>query len=600
MLNKKLNFLLALILGFIIINGCGKKDGPTTTDGNRNMDDIGNTDTTGAVTGDWVIKREMADAEKLNPVVTNDASAEEIFTMIYEPLAGQDPLTFELVPVLASLPEVAPDLMSYTFKMNPDARFSDGKPVTAEDVLFTLKAMKNPFADNAASRNYYESVKSAELVNGDKMTIKFNMREPYWRAIYSLISIYVMPKHIIDPNGLTDKYTFEECDDFKVAEKNPAIKQFADFLNSQEVSREAKYLIGSGPYMFEKWDTGQAITIKRNPNYWGVKNVGPNYPEKIVFKIIQDNAASVVAAKNKEIDLMFVISPKDFYTELANAEQFDLIRVTPSEPSYSYIGWNNNNPLFADKNVRMALSHLIDRNTIIEKIMFGKGEKIQSPVYYKFEKLLNKDLPEIPYDVEKAKKMLEAAGWKDTDGNGVLDKVIDGKKTDFKFTFLSNGNPTRRQTLLVIIDALKKAGIQAEIQDLEWSVYLDKIKKHEFEATLGSWANPTIPIDPYQIFHSSQSKGEGSNYVSYSNPESDKLQEEYRKELDENKRADIIKRWQKVVYDDQPYTFLWSPKSRYVYNKRFKNTKFYSKRNSPNLNEWWVPKGSQKFSQSMN
>lgn len=600
MLNKKLNFLVALILGFVIINGCGKKDGPTTTDGNRNMDDIGNLDTTGAVTGDWIIKREMADAEKLNPVVTNDASAEEIFTMIYEPLGGQDPITFELTPVLASLPEVSPDLMSYTFKMNPNAKFSDGKPVTAEDVLFTLKAMKNPFADNAASRNYYESVKSAELVNGDKMTIKFNMREPYWRAIYSLISIYVMPKHIIDPNGLTDKYTFEECDDFKVAEKNPAIKEFAEFLNSQEVSREAKYLVGSGPYMFEKWDTGQAITLKRNPNYWGAKDIQANYPEKIVFKIIQDNAASVVAAKNKEIDLMFVIQPKDFYTELANAEQFDLVRVTPAEPSYSYIGWNNNNPLFADKNVRLALGHLVDRNSIIEKILYGKGEKIQSAVYYKFDKLLNKDLPEITFDIEKAKKMLEEAGWKDTDGNGVLDKVINGKKTDFKFTFLSNGNPTRRQTLLVIIDALKKAGIQAEIQDLEWSVYLDKIKKHEFEATLGSWANPTIPIDPYQIFHSSQSKGEGSNYVSYSNPESDKLMEEYRKELDENKRVDIIKKWQKVVYDDQPYTFLWSPKSRYVYNKRFKNTRFYSKRNSPNLNEWWVPKGSQKFSQSMN
>lgn len=596
----KLSVLICTLLAFVLITGCGNKKDGQTTDKKKGMDDIGELDTTGAITGDWIIKREMADAEKLNPVVTNDASAEEIYTLIYEPLGGQDPITYEIIPGLASIPEVSPDLMTYTFKMNKNAKFSDGKPLTGEDVIFTLKATKNPFADNAASRNYYESVKSAELVNGDPYVVKFNMREPYWRAIYSLLSIYVIPKHVLDPEGLTDKYTFDECADFKVAEKNPAIKKFADFLNSQEVSREAKYLIGSGPYMFEKWETGQAITLKRSPNYWGLKEIGPNYPEKLVFKIIQDNAASVVAAKNKEIDLMFVISPKDFYKELENADQFDLVRVTPSEPAYSYIGWNNKNPLFADKKVRMALSHLIDRNTIIEKIMYGQGTKIQSPVYYKFDKLINKDLQEIPYDVEKAKKMLEEAGWKDSDGNGILDKVIDGKKTEFKFTFLNNSNPTRRQVLLVIVDALKKAGIVAEIQDLEWSVYLDKTKKHEFDATIASWANPTIPIDPYQIFHSSQSKGEGSNYVSYNSPEADKLMEDYRKELDENKRTDIIKKFQQVVYDDQPYTFLWSPKSRYVYNKRFNNARFYSKRNSPNLNEWWVPKDRQKFSQSMN
>jgi peptide/nickel transport system substrate-binding protein len=156
------------------------------------------------------------------------------------------------------------------------------------------------------------------------------------------------------------------------------------------------------------------------------------------------------------------------------------------------------------------------------------------------------------------------------------------------------------QTVLIMIDAFKKVGIHADIQDLEWSVYLDKTKKHEFDATLAAWALSVVPSDPYQIFHSTQSQGEGSNYVSYNNPESDKIIEEYRKEFDENKRIEMLKRWQQIIYDDQVYTFLWSPKSRYIYNTRFKNTRWYAKRNSPILSEWWIPKSIQKYKETMN
>jgi peptide/nickel transport system substrate-binding protein len=593
---KQLNLYFVIFAVSLILAACGGKRTTTTTT-TQTSDELAPKDIEDVVTGDWIIKREMADAERLNPIVTNDASAEEVYLLIFEALNNFDYEKFELIPGIASLPEISEDHLTYTYKLRKDVTWSDGKPLTGHDVIFTMKAMKNPFADDAALRNYYEKLKSVELVNGDPYTVKFIMSEPYWRAVYANGDFTIVPKHILDPEGLTDKYDWSELTDMRIAEKNPNIKKFADFLNSQEVSREPRYVVGSGPYMLEKWETGQAITLKRNPNYWDKAGVGP-YVDKIVFRIIQDNSASVVAAKNKEIDVMYVTAPVDFYRNLENADQYDLLKATPAEPVFSYIGWNMLNPLFKDAKVRWALSHLIDRNTIIEKISFGQAVKIQSPVYYKDKKYLNTDLPEIPYDPEKAKQLLAEAGWKDTDGDGVLDKVIDGKKMDFKFTFLNNNNPVRRQTLLIIIDALKKVGIQADLQDLEWSVYLDKTKKHEFDATIAAWALSVIPTDPYQIFHSSQSKGEGSNYVSYSNPESDKLIEEYRAEFDEAKRIEILKKWQKLVYDDQVYTFLWSPKARYVYNKRFKNVRWYAKRNSPIMSEWWVPRSLQKFTAS--
>lgn len=596
---KKHNICLltALILftsSALIFTSCGK-NGKETKDQSKIVTDLPPVDTSGAVTGDWIIRREMADAEKLNPIVTNDASAEDVYTMIYESLNSINYETYEMIPWIASLPEISDDHLTYTFKLRKDVKFSDGTPLTGEDVIFTMKAIKNLYADDAAQRNYYESVEKVELLNNDPYTVVFKMNKLYWRALYSLGSIPICPKHILDPEGLTDKYSWAETKDYAAAEKNPSMKKFGDFLNSQEVSREPKYVLGSGPYKLEKWETGQAITLVRDKNYWGTSAILPVYLDKIVFKIIQDNAASVVAAKNKEVDMMYVISPQDFYKNLDNPEQYDLVKVTPSEPVYSYIGWNMNNPLFTDKRVRMALSLLIDRKTIIDKVLYGDGTPIQSHVFYKDKKYLNADLPEIPFDPEKAKKLLAEAGWTDSDGNGVLDKMIDGKKVDFKFTFLNNNNPVRRQTLLVIIDALKKAGIQAELQDLEWSVYLDKTKKHEFDATLAAWQLTVTPPDPFQIWHSSQSKGEGSNYVSFINKESDALLEAYRLEFDESKRIDMLKKWQKLIYDEQPYTFLWSPKSRYIYNKRFKNTRFYSKGSSPVVTEWWVPKGSQKY-----
>jgi len=596
--SNALKILTVMILTAFFILSCGKKDNTTTID-KMGENKVAAVDTAGAVAGDWVVIRDLSDPDKLNPVVSTTANADEIQSYIFETLLNQDRITYELIPGLAELPEISPDNLSYIFKLKKNITFSDGKPLTGEDVIFTLKVIKNPYVDCAAQRNYFEMVSKAELVNGDPYTVKFSLSKPNWRGIWTLASFKIIAKHAVDPQGMTDKMTFEELKDFNTAAKNPVINKFADFINSQEVSREAKYLIGSGPYIFEKWDTGAGVTIKRNLNYWDAVHI-PNYPNRILFKTINDNSAALVAAKNKEVDAMYVIPPTDFYKNIENPDQFSLVKAKPSEPTYAYLAWNELNPLFQDKKVRLALSHLVDRKTVIDKILYGDAVQIQSHIFYQNKKLLNTDLPIIDFNPEKAKELLAEAGWKDTDGDGVLDKVVNGKKMDFKFTFLINTNQVRKQILLIVIDVMKKVGIRAELQELEWSVYIDKTKKHEFEATYSAWTSPTSPPDPYQIWHSSQSQGEGSNYISFKNEESDKMIEAYREEMDENKRIELIKKWQKLIYDEQPYTFLWSPTARYVYDKRFKNTRWYNYQPSPAYNEWWVPKATQKYTQTMN
>ncbi len=597
-MKKSLTVYYVLLVSLFF--ACGRQQKVNTESGSGNslqITEVTPSDTIGAVNGDWIIKQEMSDAEKLNPTVTNDATAQGIYIYIYESLLSVDRITYDLKPLIAkSLPEVTDDHLSYIFDLKENVTFSDGTPLTGEDVIFTMKTIKNPFTDAQATRNYFADLKSVELVEGNKFKVRFNMSKPYFRAVFSIGDMSITPKHILDKDGINDNFTWEDFESAQKtfdAKKFPEMQKYADFLNSEEVSREKKYVIGSGPYMLDKWITGQSITLSRNDNYWNRSKV-PNFPNKLVFKTIKDQNAAVVAAKNKETDYMEVIQPIDFVENVKDPEKFSLKKALVTEPSYNYIAWNNQHPIFSDKKVRWAMAYAIDRRSIIDKIVYGMGTPIQSHIFIK-SRFHNSDLPEIPYDMNKAKQLLTEAGWKDTDGDGILDKVINGKKTDFRFTFTNNTNPKRKKVILILIEQLKQLGIEASIQEYEWSVFLDKVKKHQFDANFSGWQLTVTPDDPYQIWHSSQATGEGSNHFSYINPESDKLLEENRMEFDDNKRMEILKKWQKIIYDDQPVTFLWSEPSRYLYSDRYRNARWYSYPDSPLLNEWWVQSSRQLY-----
>lgn len=597
-MGKKRKILSVLFISLLILS-CGRqKDITKEKDSAKfTITELIPAETQNAENGDWIIRQEMSDAEKLNPIVTNDATASGIFIYIFENLLEVNRVTYELTPLIAkSMPEVSDDHLSYTFDLREDVTFSDGVPLTGEDIIYTVKVIKNPFSDAQSLRNYFVDVRSVELVDRNKYKVRFNMSRPYFRAVYSIGDMEIIPKHILDKDNVTDKFSWEELDAAQKSfdqKKYPEMQKYADFINSQEVSRDPKYVIGSGPYILEKWTTGQSLILKRNENYWNKKML-PNYPSKLVFKTIKDQNAAVVAAKNKEVDHMQVYQPTDFVENVKNPEQFGLKKALVIEPAYNYIAWNNKHPIFSDKKVRWALSYAIDRRSIIDKIVYGMATTIQSHIFQK-SKFINTDLPEIPYNTGKSKELLAEAGWKDTDGDGILDKIIDGKKVDFKFTFTNNTNPKRKKVILILIEQLKQLGIEANIQEYEWSVFLEKVKKHDFDACFAGWQLTVTPDDPYQIWHSSQAEGEGSNHISYINPESDKLLEANRLEFDDNKRKDILKKWQQIIYDDQPVTFLWTEPVRYLYSERFKNARWYAYPDSPLLNEWWVPGARQLY-----
>ncbi|HEX9445662.1 MAG TPA: ABC transporter substrate-binding protein, partial [Candidatus Binatia bacterium] len=224
------------------------------------------------VTGDWLLNHSLSDPEKLNPLTSNDASASEILGFIFENLLQLDPRSLELKPMLAeSRPEISKDKLAYTFKLRRDAHFSDGRPVTGEDVLFSIKAIKCPLVDAPFLRVYYDSVVDAELL--DPYTIRFKTKEPYFQNENVLGEISILPRHVYDPENLLKNVGVRDL--LGDPAKLPAgVKRFGENFN-KNYSRNP---VGSGPYTFNGWKTGQEVQLARDANYWGNGKAGIDQP----------------------------------------------------------------------------------------------------------------------------------------------------------------------------------------------------------------------------------------------------------------------------------------------------------------------------------
>ncbi len=583
------NFLLLASAALaLILTACG---GGATSD----IDVAGD-----PVAGDWIVIHQLSDPHGINPYVTSDAGASAMADRVFQKLLGQDFLTTELYPVLAEArPLVSDDHLTYTFTLKQGVKFSDGKPLTANDVVFSFKAIANPLiADAAALRNYYESVK--EVVATSPTTVVITMTQPYFLAEYFLGTLWIMPKHVLDPTGLTDKYTFAETKSMDAAQANPAMKEFAEWYGSEDVRRDPKLNIGSGAYAYEEWKTGESVTLRRNDAYWakGKDAWNPAYADKLVYKVINDRNSAVVALKNAEIDFMEYVPPTKYTEEIDTVATPHLRKYPYQTQAYSYIGFNMARPILGDVSVRKAIALCVDREALIKQLVRGLATLVNSPIYQDRPEY-DKSIPSIAYDPNAAKALLAQAGWADANGDGVLDKSINGKNTPLTLTMLINaGNELREALAVNLSEELRKIGIKMEIRKLEWSVFQENQKARQFDLYIGGWINDPIPSDPYQIWHSSQAKNRGSNYVSFMNPRADQLLEMNRVEFDEQKRMAYMKEFQQIIAREQPYVFLWSPLYPAVYNRRLQNVTFSAVRPGYNPPQWWVPAGQWKYVQA--
>lgn len=466
-----------------------------------------------------------ADAKRLLPLLASDSVSGDISGLIFNGLTKYDK-NINITGDLAKSWEVSRDGLRIIFHLRKGVRWHDGTEFTSDDVLFTYNTVTNPKIPTPYGSNY-GPVKNVEKV--DKYTVRVTYKEPYAPALESW-GMGIIPRHILEGNDITDE-------------------------------RFSRNPVGTGPYKLKEWVTGQKIVLEAFDGYFE----GRPRINKYLARVIPDTATMFLELKFGGIDFMGLTPPQ--YKLQSNSKLFNKYFQRFRYPAfgYTYIGYNLLDPRFADKRVRRALTHAINKKDIIDGVLLGYGTPCTGP-FPPESWAYNPDVRDIEYDPEKAKMLLQEAGWLMKE-DGILYK--DNKP--FRFTILINqANDVRIKTAQIIKENLKKVGIDMDIKVLEWQAMLHEfIDKKRFEAIIMGWALSRDP-DIYDIWHSSKTKEGEFNFISFSNEEVDGLLLEGRRTFDIKKRKQIYNRIHSILSEEQPVTFLFVPDALPVLHKRFK------------------------------
>jgi peptide/nickel transport system substrate-binding protein len=570
--------LIELLLYAVLFVGCNPS---------QSRNEKAASDASQPVQGDSVIVRFEADPDILNPLMSVTQVGHYAMwginnSQVYEFLMAYSPKTWGLTePLLAeTAPAISNDHLSYTFQIRNGITWHDGRPFTAEDVLFTFKAAACPFADTVSVRSFLTDIADIQL---EGRTLRFVMTRPNSYNVSNIANILaIIPKHVFDPDGLLDAFSYKDMVGSK-GKTDPKIKKFANQFNTNAANRAP---VGTGPYKFERWESGRELVLRRNDTYWGKKP----FLDKIVYRIITDYTAALAALKAGDIDLQPRLLPLQ-YQEQTGGSAFDeqFTKAKYSIPAEYWLLWNNEVPFFKDKRVRQAMTMLVDRQKIIDNIRLGLASIGVSP-FDPQARDFNPNIKPLPYDPKRAAELLDEAGWKDRDGDGIRDK--DGVR--FKFEFIASSSSTIwKQLSPVLTDAFRKAGIETTERIVEFNLQTKNLKEHRFDASALGVSYDLIQ-DQYQMWHTSSASG-GTNYMNFKNPEADRLLEAARLEFNDEKRKALYWRWQEIIQDEQPVTFLYYQQDPAAYSKRFQNVQWLPLRPGYDLNSWWVPVSQQKY-----
>ena len=581
-----------------LLSSCSSKK-----DSNNNSNVVGVSDSVNyikienapAFLPDWskqniLVYHTIAEPDLLHPTNGTSSMRTDIFQFTQMFLIRLDFQTLQIAPgLLKSMPVLSDDGLSYDCELRDEPLWDDGTPVTNRDVVFTTMASKCPLTDNPHAKPYWDNLKEIIADPSNPKKFKVVMKTPYIHNIIFWADWPIMQETFYDKNKQLSKFTFNQFNDSAfVADKNPELVNWANEFNSSKYSRELPFLTGLGMYKVSAWDPGQSVTLERKSNHW-TKNASSiyetSYPEKIIYRVNKDPNSQALDFKAQVLDGSNLVATKTML-ELQADSNFNRnyhSRFTDSF-NYTYIGMNTrpdgvvHKKIFTDKKVRRAMGLLTpvdDLNRVINK---GKNKRMVGPVSM-LKKDFDTSLKPLPYDLEQGKKLLTEAGWKDSDSDNILDKVVDGQKLNFEFTlnYMTN-TPDWKDYATMLAEAYGKAGIKVNLNPLDFSVFVANAKKHDFDMMIAVWGQTAMPEDFTQLWHTSSWVNEGSNYPGFGNAESDALIDSIKVILDPEKRSPLVKRFQNIVYEEQPMIFLFSSLRRNIIHKRFGNVEMYFER----------------------
>ncbi len=472
-------------------------------------------------------RRLFGEPTTLNAVLQSSAPEAQVLQYVQRNLFDFD-ARLELVPGLAEGLEISPDGLSYTITLRADAVWEDGRPVTSADAVFTIRKIVDPKIPANVFKPVFESFESVEALDGRRFQVRFS--RPYaFRSMAFVLPL--LPEH-------------------RFAGQN--------FLKS----KQNRAPLANGPYRFVLWKTQESVELERNEKYPGPRG----HFDRIVFRIVSDNTTAYRLLLEGELDEDQLDSGlKDRAArDPAFAACCRLLEFYNLD--YNYVVLNNRSPLFADPRARRAVTMLLDRASIVRGLYKGSARIISGP-WAPDSAAYEARVPPLPFDPAAAARLLDEAGWKDTDGDGVRDR--DGRPFAFDL-LVSAGSEIGRQIDEMLSAELARVGVTARIRTLEWAAFVEKIDAGDFEAASLAWSAVDPNPDPYFYWHSSQCSPNGLNNGCYASPEADRLMETARLETDPGRRKEVLARLHRLLRDDAPAVFVVNAAQKVALRRRIR------------------------------
>ncbi len=470
--------------------------------------------------------------------------------------------------------------VAYEFFLRPGATWSDGQPFTPEDVKFSYETIMNPAVEAAHLRAIFQDVELCE-VDAERNSVRFRYKTTYFQALGILGGVngssYFIPRHVFQP----ERFGGDE-------------QAFGESFNDHQFGENPVY---TGPYVLDSWERGDTLTIRRNEAYW--KNTLPEgaiprwrkgqpYLDEISWVLYREAAAVLSDLESDNLDVDFDVEPATWAQERTNSERFleGMIRADKVGYLYTYIGWNMENPLFEDVNVRRALAMLIPREEIARDVHEGVAFPVDGPFYFQGPGY-DKSVEPIRYDPTSARRLLMRSGWLDRDRDGVLEKRINGELVPFEFSYsIHNARDYHQKIADIVKENVEQVGIRMNINKSDWTIFSESIRDKNFDAVRFAWGAPLEP-DPFMVWHSSQAEDKGNNFVSYRNDRVDELCVLIREELDPAKRWEMAREAHRLIHEDQPYCFLFGFRENFFIDRGLRGIRLYPDTYTHDLAEWY-------------
>lgn len=473
-------------------------------------------------------------------------------------------------------------MFSNKVKLAP--QFLRRQKVTAHDYKFFFDAVMNPHVQMPGAvslRNYIGDIEEIEVIDDLTLVVRWNARdvlEDDGKVVPKIKYIAKMWTGALSPlPGYIYKYF---ADGTKIIEDDSEPDTYR--INSvwaQNFSEHwGKNIIPScGAWIFEEM-TDRQIRFRRNPNHFFPYD---NLVEGSIYEFKNSTENIWQEFKSNHIDTHVLLPDQlieldDFLASELYKKQADegnaIKKIEYNENAYFYIGWNMAKPYFKSKRVRHAMTMAIDRNRIIKQYLNGMGKQLTGP-FSPVSSAYDKSIEPWPFDPQQSREILEEEGWYDSDGDGIIDKVIDGQRIPFEFnlTYFVK-NPTTKSICEYVATAMKEIGIKCLLNGVDIADLSAKFDDKGFDALCMGWGLGSPPEDPRQLWHSEGAKEPGSsNAVGFANPEADQIIEKLAFEDDAEKRVLLYHRFHKIIYEEQPYTFIYTPVSLMLYREYIQN-----------------------------